>query len=443
MPSAQPDPASKPPRKAAKPKTVAKSAASELSIGDLLTELSFLKGLISGLQQEVFELKKAGSVRPLADHSHHHLPLQIHEEEEREDEEPVQPEPSWVLAGSQELTSQEMELAMGAMAAIPDEEPDILHFQQNQQSGHPDEEEQEDYGTFAPFEPGSFAEDFAAAFESPVPIDWGKWAAEEEEDEVLSAQSRLESAKTDGDALQEMIKRHSGLVEGVIQFNIETPPDFLVDSPFNEAVEKLGLVKAAEAKPLGAPANALQPVQTAHDIMAELVAEASAAPAVPASGFEEPLDLPVLSGFPSDFSDNSTSLGKGASGLEDLSFAPPTGSPSTRSRYVNPETLAHVPALEAIRACVLPLMLADGQLTAGAPKPYDQEAIQSFEEATGLKVILQPMAIQDVIEGLREGYSTRDGDDFRSSLLSGAAPSMPMTLLERALSLIPFLQRTP
>lgn len=436
MPSAQPDPASKPPRKAAKPKSAAKPASAELGIGDLLTELSFLKGLISNLQHEVTQLKQSDSARTSTPQVRL-LPNQDHEEGPHD--EGSSPESAWIQAGSQELTSQEMDWAMGSMTPLTDEELDLPSCEEEEATQV--EEEPEDLGVFAPFEPESFAEDFAAAFEAPVPIDWAKWAAVEEPEEPETPKSRLDSAKKDGDDLQEMIQRHAGLVEKVIEFNEENPPDFFVDSPFDEAVRKMGLTKAADSAPKSASSKPLQPLQTAHDIMAELVAEASVAAAVPGGGQPEDLQLPDLSGFPSDFAGAVGGFGQSGEALEDYSYAPPTDRPTGRSVHLNPDVLIQVPAVQAIRACLLPLKMEEGQLIAGAPKPYDLEAVQLFEEATGMKVRLQAMPIQEVIQGLREGYSTKDGEDFRSSLLSGAAPSVPMTFIERTLSFIPFLQR--
>lgn len=410
MPAANPSPAEKPARRSAKHKPVLQAAGGvEDSAADLVTEISFLRGLIENLQREVSELK---SERQL-DQSGIRLSVES--------------------SGA------------GALQQCPEPDPlEPLRLDEPQEDptqSSTEPEEPADSG-FSPFEPQAFATDFAVAFEAPEPIDWGKWSEPDAGEADLQDQDSWSLDGSSDPALDELVRRHPALIEEVLAFNRVNPPDFEDEPPFHLAVRRadpegqIGGEGGSEALRLSEA-----PPPGVHDLMAELVAEASQAPAVSGSAdFASPMPED-LSGFaqeePAQFAQFSGSFFES----EDCSYAP-AAPDRPLPRRLESEVIERVPAVAAIRACLLPLELAGAELRAGAPKPFDLEAIAEFESQTGLKVQLVLMPLDEVIQGLREGYSTKDEGEFRLRLLSGAAPSVPKTLLERASEFLPFLRRS-
>lgn len=421
MPAAQPDPGAKPTRKASKPKTAptAKGAA-ELDLADLVNELRFLKGLVVGLQEEVLSLKetpKPESGSPASEPG-------------------MLSEPALNLADF-EANTDSVSYDQDALAVefleetLPLPQPEELEetpapiFQVEQDSviEPPPIDYNDSAGPFQPFDPHSFAEDFSIAFEDPIPIDWAKWAEEEPSSEPLAGQRDEEAAES----LEALAVNHPDLIETVLAFNAQHPPDFVVESPFDKMAESLSVKFEDHGVKVKIPETPL-PLTTAHDIMAELVAEAVQNQAVAAEeAVAEVEPVIALDGlFP-----QSKIGGPEASFSTDIDTTPPV---------IDPEVLAQIPALSTIRACLLPLSIEEGTVTCGIPKPIDYDAIKTFEEETGLKVAMKPMGLREVVHGLREGYATKDEENFRTSLLSGAAPPEPITLQERMLASIPFLK---
>ncbi len=421
MPAAQPDPAAKPARKASKPKTAPSvKGAAELDLADLITELRFLKGLVVGLQEEVLSLKEA----PRPDSANH-----ASEPEEVS-------EPASILADFESnIDSSDDDQDTPAVEFLAEnlhvpeheelEETPAPVFQVEQDSviEPPPIDYNDSAGPFQPFDPNSFAEDFSIAFEDPIPIDWAKWAEEEPSSEPLAGQRDEEAAES----LEALAVNHPALIETVLAFNAQHPPDFVVESPFDKMAESLSVKFEDHGVKVKVPETPL-PLTTAHDIMAELVAEAVQNQAVAAEeasvGAEPVIALDSL--FAQSKLENPE-----ASFSADIETTPP---------HIDPEVLAQIPAISAIRACLLPLSIEEGTVTCGIPKPIDYDAIKAFEEETGLKVAMKPMGLQAVVHGLREGYATKDEENFRTSLLSGAAPPEPITLQERMLASIPFLK---
>lgn len=405
MPPANPSPAERPARRRAKQKPAREASSAAAEPADLLTEIQFLKGLIEGLQREVAELK---SVKK--EHSN----------------DGILPEESVSSEGSfGENSSSSIEVP--AHLIQPDRE-DFLE-------PAPESE------IFSPFEPQAFAQDFTAAFESPEPIDWGRWSEPDPTQEGGLDPDSWSSGELTDPALDEMVTRHPGLIEDVIAFNRLNPPDYEEESPFDKAVKRADQTgqtwrnQGSEALKLSEA-----PSPSVHDLMAELVAEASQSPAVSgAAGFESPLP-DDLSGFAHDEATGYSPVHDSSFRQDDFSYAPASADQHPPKR-MEADLIERVPAVAAIRACLLPLDLSEGVLRAGAPRPFDLEAIEEFESQTGLKVSLMPMPLEEVIQGLREGYSTRDEEEFRLRLLSGAAPSVPKTLMERASEFLPFLKR--
>mgnify|MGYP001468064499 CR=1 FL=1 len=413
MPPANPSPAERPARRTARQKPAPqKEAQASTELSDLLTEIRFLKGLVENLQQEVIDLRADRSDRtPATDSS--------------------EPEPVF----AKNLPERDFAVEFAEAMAGSCEEASIGELEAGSESVYETE------GEFAPFEPDVFAQDFALAFDSPEPIDWGSWSEDDESPEAPEFLDSWDAAEGDDTAMVDMIKRHPVLIKDVLSFNRHNPPDYAEESSFDDAVRRADhdslMSGADDPEPIVMESQALP---TAHDLMAELVAEASKSQAVMgAPGFDAPppADLSDF-GEPKDASDPLFDLEYSGA---DLSYAPAFPLRHT-SKRLSEEILERIPAVPAIRACLLPLDLDDGVLTAGAPKPFDMEAVEEFEKAVGIKVTLKAMPIEDVIYGLREGYDTRDEDDFRAPLLSGAAPSVPRTLMERALELLWFLKRT-
>ncbi len=404
MSSAQPDPVTKPTRKRSQPKSAPAGKASEgLSTADLLTELQFLKGLVSGLQEEVLNLKQVptieGESRPEAQEPP--SPIDLFEEVS-----PAVSEPE-------------------AFNKIKQEEPEsdsapIFQVEPNPDVKLPPIKYDDSAGPYQPFDPASFEEDFVAALEDPLPIDWAKWVEEEND---LSTPYGLgeEEIKT---SYEQMAAKHPSVIETVLAYNTQYPPDFEVESPFNAQI------KAVPTQP---KEQIPQAPQTAHDIMAELVAEAVQGQAVAAAAEAEmPEPEPILAlseMFPNTAEDES-----------EPALLAQDDSVDQAKPLLDPAVLAQIPALAAIRACLLPLSIEEGTVTCGIPKPIDYDAIKTFEEETGLKTAMKPMGLREVVYGLREGYAVKHEESYRTSLLSGAAPPQPITLKERLLASIPFLK---
>lgn len=413
MPPAQPSPAEKPTRRSAKQKPEPTAAAAAPEPADLMTEIQFLRGLIEGLQKEVADLRA-----------------------ERQTEHQV------VAQGEKPLGIAHNPLTSEAVVLeLPRFEEPLADFQESEPDLEP-EPANETEAVYAPYEPLAFAEDFAAAFDDPEPIDWGNWSESDGSEGALEASADWSESDDDEKALGELVQRHPGLIEEVIAFNQLNPPDFDAGPSFDLAVRQAdteGRIDRGRGSTLVQPAD--EPMPSVHDLMAELVAEASMSPAV--VGSEDPFDASTedLSGFAHHEGTSFSNPSMPSFGEEDFSYAPASPNLCPPKR-LDDEIIQRAPALAAIRACLLPLDLKEGELTAGAPRPYDLEAIKEFEIETGLKVQLVPMTLEEVIQGLREGYSTKDEEEFRCRLLSGAAPPVPKTLLERASEFLPFLKRS-
>lgn len=411
MPSAQPDPVAKATKRTSKAKgSTSGKETPGLDAADLLTELQFLKGLVVGLQEEVLNLKQAPAAMPAP--------------------EPQPAEPPAFVDLPEEL----------ALPSEPSQE-DILDSQEEPESApapifqvepKPDLElppidYDESGGPYLPFDPASFADDFHLALEDPVPIDWAKWVEEENSNDDLLG-------STEGDiseSLEALAAEHPSLIENVLAFNAQHPPDYFVETPFEKLTESLSIKFEDHGVKVHLPPTP-QNQPTAHDIMAELVAEAVQGQAVAAGDGSTSEPEPVIA-LDSIY---SGSLPQG----EQAGFGQDDGLADEADPVLDPDVLAQVPAIEAIRACLLPLSIEEGVVTCGIPKPIDYDAIKEFEEQTGFKVSMKPMGLRQVIHGLRQGYATKDEENYRASLLSGAAPPEPITLKERVLASIPFLK---
>lgn len=414
MPAAQPDPVAKSARKTSKPKAATSNkAAAELDLADLVNELRFLKGLVVGLQEEVLSLKE----KPVSNSDGQGFELEELAE--------AAADPADLASKAEEADTEFSEgIEPQASQEVQEETPaPIFQVEQNSEVEPPPIDYNDSAGPFQPFDPHSFAEDFSIAFEDPIPIDWAKWAEEEPSTEPLTGQRDEEVAES----LEALAVNHPSLIETVLAFNAQHPPDFVVESPFDKMAESLSVKFEDHGVKVKVPETPM-PLTTAHDIMAELVAEAVQNQAVAAQeaslGAEPVIALDGL--FP-----QSNIEGPEASFSIETDLTPP---------HIDPEVLAQIPAISAIRACLLPLSIEEGTVTCGIPKPIDYDAIKVFEEETGLKVAMKPMGLREVVHGLREGYATKDEENFRTSLLSGAAPPEPITLQERMLASIPFLK---
>lgn len=410
MPPANPSPAERPARRSAKQKPDQQAAAVRDGSADLLTEISFLRGLIEGLQREVADLR---AERP--------------EGVTRTDPALASQNPEGLCSVDEPLIPELASAGDGFQGAkTVDSQGTPLY---------------EEAGDFAPYEPKEFAQDFAVAFEDPEPIDWGKWAENDGNDDSAEEEDSWSTRGSEDPALDELVRRHPGLIEDVIAFNKLNPPDYEDGPSFDLAVKRAnhGSLLNGDGRSDSLKLDASPPASV-HDLMAELVAEASQSPAVSgAAGFESPLP-DDLSGFAHDEATGYAPVHDSTFRQDDFSYAPASADQHPPKR-LEADLIERVPAVAAIRACLLPLDLSEGVLRAGAPRPFDLEAIEEFESQTGLKVSLMPMPLEEVIQGLREGYSTRDEEEFRLRLLSGAAPSVPKTLMERASEFLPFLKR--
>lgn len=411
MPSAQPDPVVKPTRKTSKPKTAPKTkVADSLDMADLMTELRFLKGLVVGLQEEVLRLKEDPKQAANAE-THGSAP---------EKEPPLFPDLpiELSLVGQTSAETQRQEEHKENPAPIFQVEPDSAPMP-------PPVDYDDSGGPFQPFDLNNFADDFSSALEDPIPIDWAKWIEEEPADDPASGFGEEDISES----LEALAADNPSLIESVLAFNAQHPPDYIVETPFDKLAESLSVKFEDHGVKVELPAS-MQSQPTAHDIMAELVAEAVQGQAVAAaSGRNEPEPVIALDGlFQQSLIDGPES-----------SFGESEQSQNTPAK-LDPEVLRQIPALATIRACLLPLSIDESTVTCGIPKPIDYDAIKAFEEETGLKVAMKPMGLKEVVHGLRDGYSTKDEENFRPALLSGAAPPEPITLKERVLASIPFLK---
>lgn len=370
-----------------------------------------MKGLVVGLQEEVLNLKTGKALPPPEDEAL----LNAQGESEDQSEAELADELVAIESVEDEDLQEEPEKDPAPIFQVePEPVPEL-----------PPIEYDDSAGPFKPFDPDNFAEDFVSALEDPLPVDWSGWIDDESAEELVGSFVDEELEK----GLEVLAENHASLIEQVLAFNSENPPDFVQETPFNKLAESL-TEKPFDFAAASTTGSVSLPTASAHDIMAELVAEAIQGQAVEAvdGSFEPEPPVALAEIFPQSLIESPDGYSNLTVSSEDSTAKP------------SPEVLAQIPALAAIRACLLPLSIEGGVVTCGVPKPIDFDAIKLFEEETGLRVSMNPMGLLEVVHGLREGYATKDEENYRASLLSGAAPPEPITLKERVLASIPFLK---
>lgn len=272
---------------------------------------------------------------------------------------------------------------------------------------------------FRPYDPDEFARECAEALANPEPLDWSLLAhdaAEDEEDEGL-----FEPEPPEGDLIAQMVHKHRPMVQGIVGYNDRHPPDFIIEDPLWVHLQANPLpatpeVPSGEA-PFSTPASALFDMSLLDDLVEE------AAQSSPAQAEADPLEGWDIAG----------AFAAAASGQP----LPPEEEPLPLDpgESPDPEALALVPPVSAIRALALPWRIEDDSLVCLVAKPFDEEALAALEEEAGMPIIRKAHPLTRVVAGLREAYSQSLEVQAREALLFGAAP-MPPGPLDRFLGWI-------